>query len=55
MSRKDDEIEIDDIDLDKVIWDARYRRVVIERLNREAEETVADADAPRPRRQERTG
>ncbi|MNC94777.1 hypothetical protein D3C83_117230 [compost metagenome] len=24
----------DDIDLDKIVWDAGYRRAVIERLNR---------------------
>jgi hypothetical protein len=26
--------EDDDIDLEKVVWDPRYRRAVIERLNR---------------------
>jgi hypothetical protein len=32
LSRVEEE---DDIDLDKVVWDAGYRRAVIERLNRQ--------------------
>ena len=58
MSRTDDEIDPDKIDFDKVVWDARYRRAVIERLNREAEEAAAPeftVETPRPRRREGTG
>ena len=36
----------DDIDLDQVIWDPRYRRRVIERLNREAGAGADDEPAP---------
>jgi hypothetical protein len=56
MARKEDEIDPDDIDLDKVIWDPRYRRAVIERLNREAPDarpakrTPNGDDAPRRKR-----
>jgi tetrahydromethanopterin S-methyltransferase subunit F len=40
--------EDDDIDLDKVVWDVRYRRQVIERLNRQvAVGSIEDSgDAP---------
>ena len=41
-----------EIDLDKVVWDAPYRRQVIERLNREATRgdtaTNLSADNERP-------
>ncbi len=50
MARRDDEIELDDIDYDKVIWDPRYRRAVIERLNREASERPETREAPRRER-----
>ena len=32
--------EPDDIDLDQIVWDPRYRRRVIERLNRIARERL---------------
>ena len=35
--------EADDIDLDQIVWDPRYRRKVIERLNR-----IAPEPAPLP-------
>jgi hypothetical protein len=38
----------DDIDLEQVVWDARYRREVIERLNRQAVQWLPEA-APEPR------
>ena len=42
--------EPEDIDLDKVVWDPRYRRSVIERLNRIAREPLPPLEeTPRPR------
>jgi hypothetical protein len=38
--------EDDDIDLEKVVWDPRYRRAVIERLNRKAAQRPAEPPAP---------
>jgi hypothetical protein len=38
----------DDIDLEQVVWDPRYRREVIERLNRQAVQWLPEA-APEPR------
>jgi hypothetical protein len=38
----------DDIDLEQVVWDPRYRREVIERLNRRAVQRLPEA-APEPR------
>jgi hypothetical protein len=41
--------EPDDIDLDQIVWDPRYRRRVIERLNRIAHEPLPPLnEAPHP-------
>jgi hypothetical protein len=50
MANKDD-----DIDLDKVVWDALYRRQVIERLNREAAPAGAPANRAAPSERLRAG
>jgi hypothetical protein len=38
--------ENDDIDLEKVVWDPRYRRAVIERINRKAAQSPAQPSRP---------
>jgi hypothetical protein len=41
--------EPEDIDLDQIVWDPRYRRRIIERLNGVAGEPLAPLDeTPRP-------
>ncbi len=47
MRGPENKVDIEDIDLEKVIWDPRYRREVIERLNREVAEPPAADDGPR--------
>ena len=40
--------EPDDIDLDQIVWDPRYRRSVIERLNRVAHEPLSTVSQEAP-------
>ena len=41
--------EPEEIDLDQIVWDPRYRRSVIERLNRLAREPLpGPTEPPRP-------
>ena len=42
--------EPEDIDLDQIVWDPRYRRSVIERLNRVTHEPLSTVnhEAPSP-------
>jgi hypothetical protein len=46
--------EPEDIDLDQIVWDPRYRRRVIERLNRNVREPLSPMEeTPRPEPQRR--
>ena len=38
----------EDIDFEQIVWDPRYRRSVIERLNRRASAGAQTAPAPTP-------
>ncbi len=54
--RKDEiDIDIDNIDLEKVIWDPRYRRAVIDRLNSAAGDAPASSEADPTRRKRSSG
>ncbi len=44
--RTGDDIDTVDIDLDRVLWDAEYRRRVIDSLKRRPESPTADPPPP---------
>ena len=45
--------ETEEIDLDQIVWDPRYRRSVIERLNRDARERMPQPGEVLPAQPER--
>jgi hypothetical protein len=40
--------ENEDIDLEQIVWDPRYRRSVIEQLNRDARKSTPSPEVPPP-------